>query len=60
MTHPPIPFEISESRADGRLTLCLAGELDRASAPQLEGRLASLRAIKSPVRLDLSHLDFID
>jgi anti-anti-sigma factor len=36
------------------------GELDRWSAPILEGRLASLRAVRSPVRLDLSRLEFID
>ncbi len=30
------------------------------SAPILENRLASLRAVKSPVKLDLSHLEFID
>jgi anti-anti-sigma factor len=38
----------------------LTGELDLATASVLEDRLAWLRARKSPVRLDLSHLDFID
>jgi len=38
----------------------LTGELDLASAPKLADRLARLRAKKSPVRLDLSKLDFID
>ncbi len=42
------------------MRLSLTGELDRASAPILEGRLASLRVVKRPVRLDLSRLDFID
>ncbi|HTX30201.1 MAG TPA: STAS domain-containing protein [Solirubrobacteraceae bacterium] len=57
---PPTPFEIQESRQDGWLCLSLSGELDRAAAMILEGRLASLRVPRSPVRLDLSHLDFID
>ena len=60
MTATPHPFEIRESRTDGWLRLSLTGELDRASAPMLENRLASLRVVKSPVRLDLSHLEFID
>lgn len=42
------------------MCLSLSGELDRAAAMILEGRLASLRVPRSPVRLDLSHLDFID
>lgn len=57
---PPISFEIHESRKDGWLRLSLTGELDRFSTRLLEARLASLRAARSPVRLDLSHLDFID
>jgi anti-anti-sigma factor len=60
MTAPPPPFAISESRTDGWLRLSLTGELDRAAAPQLESRLASLRVNRSRVKLDLSHLDFID
>lgn len=31
-----------------------------ATAPMLEARLTSLAAARSPVRLDLSKLDFID
>ncbi|HZU61977.1 MAG TPA: STAS domain-containing protein [Solirubrobacteraceae bacterium] len=46
--------------ADGILRLSLAGELDRWSAPLLEDRLGRLRALKTPVRLDLSQLEFID
>jgi anti-anti-sigma factor len=61
MTGPPLPtFEIRESLTDGWLRLSLTGELDRASSRRLEERLTSLRATRSPVRLDLSHLDFID
>ena len=60
MPGPPVPFEIRETSQDGWLCLSLTGELDRAAANQLEGRLASLRVPRSPVRLDLSALDFID
>ena len=45
---------------NGRLRLSLTGTLDVASTPALEDRLTGLRARKSPVRLDLSNLDFID
>jgi len=54
------PFQIHESPSGDSLRLSLTGELDRATAPDLEDRLATLRARKSPVRLDLSKLDFMD
>lgn len=57
---PPPTFEIHESRTDGCLRLSLTGQLDLASAPTLDDRLTRLRAVKSPVRLDLSRLEFID
>jgi anti-anti-sigma factor len=53
-------FKMRESHTEEWLRLSLAGDLDLASAPVLEHRLAQLRAAKSPVRLDLSKLDFID
>ena len=53
-------LRIRESRMNGRLRLSLTGELDLATAPALEHRLARPRAQKSPVSLDLSELDFID
>lgn len=53
-------FEIDEDRQDEWLVLRLTGELDLASAPVLQHRLAQLRADKQPVRLDLSGLQFID
>jgi anti-anti-sigma factor len=57
----PLPtFEIHETRDNGSLRLSLAGELDMGSAPMLEDRLARLRATRSPVRLNLSRLVFID
>jgi anti-anti-sigma factor len=60
MTAAPPPFEIQESSQDGLVCLSLTGELDRFGATLLENRLASLRAPRRPVRLDLSRLDFID
>lgn len=60
MTGPRPPFDITESTADGVLRLSLMGELDRWSAPILEDRLARLRVVRTPVRLDLSKLEFID
>jgi anti-anti-sigma factor len=60
MTGPGSTLAIHESRADGWLRLTLSGELDLRSTPVLEDRLTRLRAVKSPVRLDLSKLEFID
>src|SRR5947208_7682238 len=60
MTGPSPNFEIRESPSGGSLRLSLTGELDLASAPKLADRLARLRVRKSPVRLDLSKLEFID
>jgi anti-sigma B factor antagonist/stage II sporulation protein AA (anti-sigma F factor antagonist) len=60
MTDSPTTFAIQESQDHGCVRLSLTGELDMGSAPILEDRLASLRAMKSPVSLDLSHLEFID
>jgi anti-sigma B factor antagonist len=61
MTAPPPPtFEIRESHAGEIVRLSLTGELDLATTPMLEERLTRLRAVRSPVRLDLSKLDFID
>lgn len=60
MSGPPSSLTINESQTRDYVRLSLTGELDLGSAPILEQRLASLRAIKSPVHLDLSQLDFID
>jgi anti-anti-sigma factor len=60
MTGPSLRFEIHDSPSADWLRLSLTGELNLASAPMLEDRLARLRATKSPVRLDLSKLEFID
>src|SRR5947209_7999205 len=57
---PPPNLEIYESRTDDGLRLSLEGELDLASTPLLEDRLAPLRARRLPVSLNLSNLKFID
>ena len=60
MAVPPATFDILEADRDGRLCLTLTGELDRSAVPRLEDRLIRLRAVRSPVCLDLSRLEFID
>ena len=60
MMGPPSNLTIDESRMDGSVRLSLTGKLDVATTPALEARLTEFRARKSPVRLDLSNLDFID
>jgi anti-anti-sigma factor len=54
-------LEIRQRRdRDGYLTLVLHGELDIATVDRLETRLRQLRHESYQVRLDLSHLRFID
>lgn len=54
-------FWLDEGSAeDGRLRLGLVGELDIASAGQLEERLRTLAVQGDPVVLDLGRLQFID
>ncbi len=54
-------FEIEETaEVDGVTRVTLIGELDIAVADGVEERLKRLRAAGSPVRLDLSQLEFID
>lgn len=53
-------FEIRESTESGRLRLRLLGQLDLASAPELELRLRELQAEGRSVVVDLSQLDFMD
>ena len=52
----PEPFHVFERTADGRRVIAPRGELDLASAPQLEERLAG----NIDTALDLSELSFID
>ena len=60
MMRPPPNLNIQESRTDDGVRLSLSGELDLASCTMLEDRLVRLRVTKSPVRLNLSRLEFID
>jgi anti-anti-sigma factor len=60
MSKRPPSFEIREGQTGYGVRLSLSGELDMATTPVLEDRLTRLMATRSPVRLDLSKLDFID
>jgi anti-anti-sigma factor len=54
-------FEMRQSQDDdGVLRLSLAGELDITGADQLEVRMRELKSPGTPLRLDLSSLEFID
>ena len=56
-----VPFRVVESRdPDGVLRIALIGELDLAVADRLSARLEQLTSDGTPVRLDLSRLEFID
>ncbi len=46
--------------SDGHVRLLLTGELDHATTRGLTQRLDQLKESSSPVRLDLSRLEFID
>jgi anti-anti-sigma factor len=55
------PFEMRESTdLDGALRLTLTGGLDIVVADRLTDRLLVLRGSGTPVRIDLSELEFID
>ena len=52
---------IDVSRGDGRVTVALVGELDMASAPQLESALDDAALADAPTLvLDLQQLSFMD
>jgi anti-sigma B factor antagonist len=54
-------FNVLMHASAGRRTLVLVGELDLASAPELEGAVAAaLEAGAQRIVLDLRRLDFID
>jgi anti-anti-sigma factor len=53
-------LHILEHTENGWTRVCLTGELDLTSGPQLRNRLSELGADRSAVRLDLSRLEFID
>jgi anti-anti-sigma factor len=53
-------FDITESREGDWVCLAVAGELTIATAESLDQRLGALRGQRTPVRLDLSRLTFMD
>ena len=53
-------FEVRESVENEWLRLTLRGELDLATAPELEARLGELQAEGRSVLMDLSQLGFMD
>jgi anti-anti-sigma factor len=53
-------LEMMEMREDGRLRLCLRGELDLAGVPTLTERLQGLRERRETVLIDLEELSFVD
>jgi hypothetical protein len=55
------PFDITLTRASGRATLTLVGELDMATTPRLKKYLTTLaRTHKGLVVIDLRQLTFLD
>ena len=61
MSDPPTEeFRIEEDRRDGTVILRLRGELDLASADQVQQRLDALQAAGEPVLLDVDRLLFMD
>jgi anti-anti-sigma factor len=60
MATPPEEFSISATERDGRLHLTLRGELDLATAPELEELLESPLAGGQEVVVDLRGLEFMD
>jgi len=58
---PPQPFRVDVHREGAAVRLVPVGELDLATAGELEARLAELEAAKpDEVLLDLRELEFID
>ena len=53
-------LDVRVTTIDGRLNVALAGELDRASAYQLEVFLGQLSSRSIAVRFDISQLTFLD
>jgi anti-anti-sigma factor len=60
MATPPEEFSISANEREGRLHLTLRGELDLATAPELEQLLDEHLATGADVVVDLRGLEFMD
>lgn len=56
----PTPFQCEVSYADGSWIITLSGELDIATAPEVESAVAVVQAIEGDVTLDLRGLGFMD
>jgi anti-anti-sigma factor len=59
MNTPPFAVSVVNEQA-GTVTVVAHGELDLASAPHLNRLVAAQRAAGLHVRLDFTHLEFID
>jgi anti-anti-sigma factor len=57
---PPTPFQCEVGHADGLWVVTLSGELDIATAPEVESAVAVVQAIEGDVTLDLRRLEFMD
>jgi anti-anti-sigma factor len=60
MARPPEEFSISEAEVDGRAHLILRGELDLATAPELEELVNARIDASREVVVDLRGLEFMD
>jgi anti-anti-sigma factor len=60
MATPPEEFAISTAEVDGRAHVTLRGELDLATAPDLEAALSDLLDAGQDVVVDLRELAFLD
>lgn len=56
----PAPFSVTTHDADGRLAVVARGELDLATAPELEAVLLPALSGSGHVVLDLRELEFMD
>ena len=55
------PFKVTADSDDGVHTVCVCGELDQGTAPELRSVLSTVLADSGmPVLVDLSDCDFID
>jgi anti-anti-sigma factor len=60
MSIDPTGFSLSTIERDGRVVLALRGELDLATAPELEQTITERLAADKHVVVDLRELEFMD